>query len=52
MNEPLNVTILSSETNVLWATCKHPFVWQDVFSHARKDLAALVVGDLLGTRKS
>lgn len=33
-------------------TCKHPCVWQDVFSHARKNLAALEVGDLLGTRKS
>lgn len=32
--------------------CKHPCVWQDVFSHARKNLAALEVGDLLGTRKS
>lgn len=23
----------------LWAMCKHPCVWQDVFSHARKHLA-------------
>jgi len=37
---------------VISVTCKHPCVWQDVFSHARKNLAALEVGDLLGTRKS